>query len=320
MALSFAARITNFYLRWRVKPKRGAPFDAARARARLESLTPKSKRAVPSDILRVPVTADPDKGTPAGEWLQPKAFTRTVLYLHGGGYFCCSPETHRRVCVRIARRARAQVYSVDYRLAPEHPFPAAVEDAVNAYAQVLASGVSPAKLVIAGDSAGGGLALACLLSARKQGLPMPAGAVLFSPWTDLTLSGESMNTMAERDAMFRPEQFQGVVAAYLAGQPANDPLASPLFGDLSGLPPLMIWASVHEVLSSDAVRLHEAATAQGVKSELHLEPRLPHVWPIMVELPESKTALAQAAQFIVNRTRAAEAGQEAGQKSGVNPA
>ena len=312
MSYSLAARLANLYLRWRVKPRRGAPFDAAKARARLENLTPKKKRVVPSDILRVPVNADPARGMPAGEWLQPKAFTRTVLYLHGGGYFCCSPETHRRVCVRIARRARAQVYSVDYRLAPEHPFPAAVEDAVSAYALVLASGVAPAKLVIAGDSAGGGLALACLLLARERGFPMPAGAVLFSPWTDLTLAGESMRSMAERDAMFRPEQFPGVVAAYLAGRPATDPLASPLFGDLHGLPPLAIWASVHEVLSSDAVRLHETALAQGVKSELHLEPRLPHVWPIMVDLPEAKAALAQAAEFIVNRTRAPDAARKAG--------
>ena len=297
MSLSFAARVTNFLLRWKVKPKRNVPFDVAKARARLESLTPKNLPLL-SGITRTPVAVDAAQGTPAGEWLRPAAFERTVLYLHGGGYFSCSVETHRPVCAQIARRAKAQVYSVEYRLAPEHPFPAGIEDAVGAYAQVLASGVASANLVIAGDSAGGGLALACLLEARTRGLPMPAGVVLFSPWTDLTLSGESMRTMSARDAMFRPEQFPAVVSAYLGAQSPKDPLASPLFADLSGLPPLMIWASEHEILNSDATRLHATALAQGVQSELHLAVGLPHVWPVMVSLPESKAALVKVAQFI----------------------
>jgi len=297
MSLSFAARVTNLFLRWKVKPKRSAIFDAAKARAGLEGLTPKNPPLL-SGITRTPVAADAARGTPAGEWLRPAAFERTVLYLHGGGYFSCNVGTHRPVCAQIARRAQAQVYSVEYRLAPEHPFPAGIEDAVAAYAQLLASDVAPGKLVIAGDSAGGGLALACLLEARTRGLPMPAAAVLFSPWTDLTLSGESMRTMAARDAMFRPEQFPAVVSAYLGAQSPKNPLASPLFADLSGLPPLMIWASEHEILNSDATRLHAAALAQGVQSELHLAAGLPHVWPIMVALPESKAALGEVARFI----------------------
>ena len=304
MSLSFGARVTNLLLRWKVKPKRGAPFDFARAHAKLESLSPKGV-PLPSDITRTPVAADASKGTPAAEWLRPQVVERSVLYLHGGGYFSCSLETHRPVCLQLARRAKAQVYSVDYRLAPEHPFPAGLDDAVSAYAQVLDSGVAPGNLVIAGDSAGGGLALACLLAARARGLPMPAGAVLFSPWTDLTLSGETMHTMNDRDAMFQADQFPGVVAAYLGGRPATDPLASPLFADLSGLPPLMIWASEHEVLSSDSTRLHAAALAQSVQSELHMAAKLPHVWPIMVRLREAKLALDEVARFIVRRTGAA---------------
>ena len=301
MSLSFAARVTIFMLRWKVKPKRSDSFDAAKARALLESLTPKDL-ALPKGITRTEVASDLGQGTPGGEWLRPEKFARTVLYLHGGGYFSCSVATHRPVCAQIARRAKAQVYSVEYRLAPEHPFPAGLDDAVAAYAQVLSSGVAPAQIVIAGDSAGGGLALACLLAARSRGLPMPAGAVLFSPWTDLTLSGETMGTMAKRDAMFRPEQFADVVSAYLGEGSATDPLASPLFADLQGLPPLMIWASEHEVLNADATRLHEAALAQGVQSELHLEPALPHVWPIMVRLPEARRALEEVARFIARRT------------------
>lgn len=303
MSLSFAARTTNFLLRWKVKPRAGEDFDVAQARAKLEALSPKNL-PLPAGVTRTVVNADPAQGTPAGEWLRPDSHGCTVLYLHGGGYFSCSVETHRPACVQIARRARAQVYSLDYRLAPEHPFPAGIHDAVAAYAQLLASGIAPSNLVIAGDSAGGGLALACLLEARSRGLPMPAGAVLFSPWTDLTLSGESMRTMAKRDAMFRPEQFPDVAKAYLGTHSPKDPLASPLFAELAGLPPLMIWASEHEILYSDATRLHAAAVAASVPSELHTASGLPHVWPIMVRLPESKAALGKVAQFIGRLTRA----------------
>lgn len=304
MSLSFAARVTNFLLRWKVKPKRGEPFDVAKARAKLESLSPKNLPLL-EGITRTPVAADAAQGTPAGEWLRPAAFGPTVLYLHGGGYFSCSVRTHLPACAQIARRAQAQVYSVEYRLAPECPFPAGIDDAVAAYEQVLASGVPPGQVVVAGDSAGGGLALAFLLESRTRGLPLPAAAVLFSPWTDLTLSGETMRTMADRDAMFRPEQFPAVAAAYLGPHAASDPLASPLFADLAGLPPLMIWASEHEVLSSDATRLYAAVLAAGGEAELHLEPGLPHVWPIMVRLPESRTALGTVARYIAQRTGAA---------------
>lgn len=297
MSLSFAARLTNLLLRWKVKPGRGEPFDAMKARALLESLSPKDP-PLPAGLRRTPVAADPEQGTPGGEWLRPASPARTVLYLHGGGYFSCSVATHRPVCAQIARRANAQVHSVEYRLAPEHPFPAGLDDALAAYAHLLASGIAAQNIVVAGDSAGGGLALACVLAARARALAMPAGLVLFSPWTDLTLSGESMRTMAERDVMFRPEPFAGVVAAYLGSHSAKDPLASPLFADLAGLPPLAIWASEHEVLHSDATRLHAAAQAAGVQSELHLAAGLPHVWPIMVRLPEAKVALGKVAQFI----------------------
>ncbi len=304
MPLSFAARTANFILRWKVKPRRGEAFDVAHARAKLEQLSPKNLPLLPG-ITRTPVESVPEKGLPAGEWLRPEKHERTLLYLHGGGYFSCSVETHRPACAQLARRLQAQVFSVEYRLAPEHPFPAGIHDAVAAYAWLLESGIPPGKLVVAGDSAGGGLALACLLEARTRGLPMPAGMVLFSPWTDMTLSGESMRTMASRDVMFRPEQFPAVVSAYLGEHSPKDPLASPLFADLRGLPPLMLWASEHEILCSDATRLHEAAQAQGVESELHLAPGLPHIWPIMVRLPESKPALGKVAQFAARRTAAA---------------
>ena len=158
-------------------------------------------------------------------------------------------------------------------------------------------------MVFAGDSAGGGLALACLVASRDQGLPLPAGAVLFSPWSDLTCSGDTMKSLADVDVMFNPESLPEAAALYLNGKPANTPLASPLFADLKGLPPLMIHASKHEILLADSTRLHERAQQQGVTSELHLKAKMPHVWPTMVMLPEARQTLKECGAFIARVTR-----------------
>ena len=146
-------------------------------------------------------------------------------------------------------------------------------------------------------------ALACMLAAREQGLPMPAGALLFSPWTDLTCSGETMKSLADVDVMFNPESLPEAAALYLNGKPSNTPLASPLFADLKGLPPLMIHASKHEILLADSTRLHERAQQQGVKSELHLKAKMPHVWPTMLMLPEARQTLKECGAFIARVTR-----------------
>ena len=179
---------------------------------------------------------------------------------------------------------------------------AAVNDAVAWWKELLDQGFNPAEVVFAGDSAGGGLALACMLAAREQGLPLPAAAVLFSPWTDLSCSGETMRSKADVDVMFNPDSLPQAAALYLAGQPSTTPLASPLFADLHGLPPLMIHASEHEILLSDATRLHERALAQGVRSELHLKAKMPHVWPTMVMLPEARQTLQHCGDFIAKMT------------------
>src|SRR5438552_1164232 len=181
--------------------------------------------------------------------------TRTILYLHGGGYCIGSPRTHREFAARLARAADATVVLIDYRLAPEHPFPAAAEDATAAYRWLLGRGQAPARLVVAGDSAGGGLTVATLVSLRDQGVVLPAAAVCLSPWVDLEASGESMTTKAGADPLIDREGLDQMAAHYLGGADARTPLASPLYADLAGLPPVLIQVGTAEVLLDDAVRL-----------------------------------------------------------------
>lgn len=297
--MSVQAFLTRWYLRSRFKPRPGAVIRVAEARARMARLD-RWQMPLPQGVQLQAVPAQPDKGLCPAEWLSVKAPERTVLYFHGGGYFFCNLQTHRPVVSSLSKRAQARVLSVDYRLAPEHPCPAAVEDALAWYREVLRD--TPAsQLVLAGDSAGGGLVLACLQAAQQQGLSMPAGAVLFSPWVDLAAAGESIQSQAEADVMFTPESLKNAAQFYLNGREATDPVASPLYGDLQGLPPLLIFASRQEILLSDAQRLHDKALAAGVKSQLVLESDMPHVWPIMVMLPEAKLSLRQVTAFLRER-------------------
>ena len=302
--MSIQVVIANLVLRWQFKSKGRGPIDVPKVR---HLITKAASRypAPPPEIKHTPVAAKGESSLCAAEWLSVANPQRTVLYFHGGGYFFCGLDTHRPTCSYLARSAQAQVLSVDYRMAPENIFPAAVEDAVAWWKELLAQGISPKSVVFAGDSAGGGLALACMVSARDQGLPMPAGAVLFSPWTDLSCSGETMKTLADADVMFNPESLPQAATFYLAGQSATHPLASPLFADLKGLPPLMIHASKHEILLSDSTRLHDRARQQGVQSEIHLKAKMPHVWPTMVMLPEGRQSLKESAQFITRVTTGA---------------
>ncbi|RZI85293.1 MAG: alpha/beta hydrolase [Rubrivivax sp.] len=302
--MSIQAVIANMVLRWQFKRKGRGPIEVAKVR-HVVNKGAERYPPPPPEIKHTPVAAKSASGLCAAEWLSAANPKHTVLYFHGGGYFFCGLSTHRPACAYLAKSAQAQVLSVDYRMAPENIFPAAVDDAVAWWKELLAQGISPKNVVFAGDSAGGGLALACLVAARDQGLPMPAGAVLFSPWTDLSCSGETMKTLSDADVMFNPESLPQAAAFYLAGQSATHPLASPLFADLKGLPPLMIHASRHEILLSDSTRLHERAQQQGVQSELHLRAKLPHVWPTMVMLPEGRQSLKESAQFITRVTTGA---------------
>src|SRR6185437_2585656 len=219
---------------------------------------------------------------------------RVLLYLHGGSYLFCSPATHRSITFSLAEQASARVFALDYRLAPEDPFPAAVEDAVAALRALRSIGVDPSRVVVAGDSAGGGLALSALLALRDAGDPLPAAAILFSPWTDLAVTGASISDPRYRNFLRRMAKL------YLADAPDTDPLASPLYANLRGLPPLLIHASEGEMLRDDSTRLATAALDAGVAATLELWPTsLPHAWHVFAPfLPEGREALARAAAFI----------------------
>jgi epsilon-lactone hydrolase len=241
--------------------------------------------------------------TPAvrGEWIRPKpceSRDRALLYLHGGGYVSCSPQTHRAITTALARRLRCPVFAVDYRLAPEHPFPAAVDDAAAAFTWLTQSGLAPEKIALAGDSAGGGLALAALLRLRTLGHSLPACAVGLSPWVDLTGADKYRNSGS--CSMFQPRDVAVFAKLYLDGASAESAEASPVFADLGGLPPLLTQVSSTELLCDDAVRLHEKATGCGVRSTLRVYSGLPHVWQILVGLvPEAGGALDEIADFVV---------------------
>ena len=208
-----------------------------------------------------------------------------------------SLDTHQELMGRISRQLNATVYGVDYRLAPEHPWPAAVDDAVAAWDWLRASGITSDQAVVAGDSAGGGLSVALLMALKEQDKPMPAGAVLFSPWSDLTGSGESIASRAKADPMIGPDVLKPMAAHYHADNPADLPSISPLFGDLAGLPPLLIQVGDAEILLDDSTRLHERAQAAGTSSTLHVFEEAFHVFQAMPMLPEAAEALEEMAEF-----------------------
>ncbi|MCZ6642486.1 MAG: alpha/beta hydrolase [Gammaproteobacteria bacterium] len=222
---------------------------------------------------------------------------RAVLYLHGGGYVMGSTRTHQELMGRISRSANAMVYGLDYRLAPEHPWPAAVDDAVAAWDWLLASGIDANHAVVAGDSAGGGLSVALLLAVKEQSKSMPAGAILFSPWTDLTGSGESVTTRAEADPMIGPDVLGPMANHYHRDTSSDHPSISPLFGDLSGLPPLLIQVGDAEILLDDSTRLQERAVEAGIESTLHVFDEAFHVFQAMPLVPEAAEALTEMAEF-----------------------
>lgn len=224
---------------------------------------------------------------------------RTVLYLHGGGYCIGSPATHRALAARIARAAGAISYVPAYRLAPEYPHPAALNDAVAAYRWLLTQNHSPQQIVIAGDSAGGGLALCLALALRDLSLPPPAALVLISPWVDLTLSGKSMQTHARRDPMLSFAITELWSLLYTGTHPAAHPLCSPLFANPTGLSPMLIQTGSEEILLSDSMRLAGAARTAGVAVQLHEYPGLWHDFQLQAGvLRDADAAIAEIGEFI----------------------
>ncbi len=224
---------------------------------------------------------------------------RAVLYLHGGGYVIGSINTHRAFAGMLSRAAKARVLVIDYRLAPEHPHPAAVDDSVAAYRWMLASGLKPSRIAVGGDSAGGGLTVAALVAIREAGLAMPAAGVCLSPWIDLEAIGDSMTTRAAADPIVQKAGLLQMAAAYLAGKDPRTPLAAPLYADLSGLPPILIQVGTAETLFDDAARLAERARKAGVNVEYEPWEGMIHVWQIFAPmLDEGREAIGRIGEFV----------------------
>ncbi len=272
---------------------KGATWEERRAG--MEAM--QAQLELPQDIVCEPVLAD---GVPS-EWIHTgEPAHRTILYLHGGGYTLGSIATHRFLVQRIARAARARALVVDYRLAPEHPFPAAVEDAVTAYRWLRSQGIGYEETFVAGDSAGGGLSLATLLALRDEGEAQPAGAVLLSPWTDLTGSGESIHSKASQDPMVTSDGLRSMADAYAPNQTGN-PLVSPCFADLSGLPPLLIQVGNAEILLDDSTRLAASARAVNVEVDMEVWDDMIHVFQAFPMLEESERAILNIGSWVRQR-------------------
>jgi acetyl esterase/lipase len=235
------------------------------------------------------------------EWITAPnaAADRAILYLYGGGYIMGSINTHRELIARLSKAAQARILALDYRLAPEHPFPAPVEDATAAYRWMLAQGLKPSRIAVAGDSAGGGLTVAALVAFRDAGLPMPAAGIPISPWVDLEAIGESMKTRSSQDPIVKPEMIREIARVYLAGQNPRSPLAAPLYADLHRLPPLLIHVGDAEALLDDSKRLAERAKAAGVDVTLEVWSEMPHVWHLFAHfLSEGQQAIDRAGEFV----------------------
>ncbi len=295
-----SARLFSVITRTMMKnPFIGRPLDVAKARKRMEIGT-----NLPSFLprgLRVERSTEP---LLPGEWLIPAdvAPRRTILYLHGGGYFACSPRTHRALTAHLAVRSRARVLALDYRLAPEHPFPAALDDVVAALRALRAQGIDPHALGIAGDSAGGGLALAAMMALRDAGDPLPGAAALFSPWTDLAGTGDSMRENADADAMLPADLCVEAARRYAGSAPLEHPYVSPFYGSFKGLPSLLVHVADTEILLDDSLRVVEKAREAGIAVECEVWNDLPHAWPVAVPyVREARLTVAGVAAYFARR-------------------
>lgn len=290
---SLRARLVNRYVRRKLKPLPLFDIEPVKLRMMMEQGT---LRLLPKSVTITAVE------TPVrGEWQRPAnaAPGRTILYFHGGGYVFGSPRLMQPISCRLAVAARAPVFSLDYRLAPEHRCPAAIDDALAAFDWLVADGVPPGEIYVGGDSAGGGLALAMLQAIRTRGSALPGGAFLISPWTDLAAGGASVSENAERDAMFSADSIRRGGAHYWGELAPDDPRVSPLYGRFDGLPRLYICASRDEILRDDSIRTAEKARAAGVAVDLHVEDGLVHIWPLFAPfVPESGRTIRQIAAFI----------------------
>ena len=296
--MSLQAKIVKGMLRLQLSGWSEGPIEEQRARQE------KSVRfaRLPKGIHCRPICAN---GVSA-EWIKaPDADLGVILYLHGGAYALGSINVHRELVARLVRSTKMRALAINYRLAPEHPYPAALSDATMAYLWLLNEGVHPSKIIIAGDSAGGGLALTTLVALRDAGESLPAGAVCISPWTDLALTGTSIQYKAKADPILAPDDLE-MYARYYAGEhELSSPLISPFYADLKGLPPLLIQVGADEILLDDAVRCADKAREAGVDVTLEIWNEMFHVFQMIWFLAETKTAIGHIAEFVSQRLTSA---------------
>lgn len=294
---SLTGRFFNLFVRLFVRRRYGDDeYKTAKLARRLFG-APRLWQKWSTRGLRVTPT---DGNAPPGEWIEPANHQDAVIfYVHGGGFISCSPQTHRPIASALARRTNFRLFSVDYPLAPEHRFPAALDNVFAAYRWLLAQNVSPGRIAFAGDSAGGGLVLSMLLRLRDEGLPLPACAVCFSAWTDLTGTSDSNRTNAGVDDMFYPENIDEFADAYLLDASKENPLVSPVFGAYENFPPVLFHVGSTEILLDDSRRIHQKIQAAGGESRLEIFEDIFHCWQMAAELlPEARESLGQAAEFI----------------------
>ena len=301
--MSVQAELVRLGARFFIKRSTGPKVSIAERRQRLHAY----ERWIPRPPDGIETLQRVLGGIPAIRVVPPEAPPgHQILYLHGGGYIAGSPVLYRHLTWRFAVAAGAAVTAIDYRLAPEHPFPAALDDAVAAWRALLAEGAAPRHCTIMGDSAGGGLTLALALRLRDQGEPLPAALVALSPWTDLAITGASCRLNAVADPMQNAADLVPLARQYLAGADPRNPYASPLYGDPRGLPPTLLQVGSDEILRDDSVRMGARMREAGCEVTLEVWPRMPHVWHGFVPvLPEAHQAIARIGAFLRRWMKAA---------------
>lgn len=298
--MSIRAQLMSFLIRRTIKkPLEAIADDVAGFREQMANAGKMSPK-IPEDVMVEPVDAG---GIPC-EWVSKDMVQdgKAILYLHGGGYVFGNLDGYRDLAWRLSAETGVRVLIADYRLAPEYPFPAAVEDATACIRWLMSQEYDPSDIVIGGDSAGGGLAVATMVNLKNLGIKQPAGAFLLSPWVDLACSGDSMAKNAKEDCMLSPVSLNAMADLYLGEHDHRAPLASPLFADLSGLPPSVIHVGSTEVLLSDSERLADKFKAAGGESVLEIWPKMPHVFPVFAaRIPEGKQAIEKIGEFVKTR-------------------
>lgn len=293
--MSIQRPLIELLLRWQVKGKFKKNPDVQLLRPIMKQMEPRVSK-LPSDITAEPLSLGgvPTEKLSSAEPRRDAAF----LYIHGGGFVGGSPLTHRPLTWRLAKDINIPVYAIDYRLAPEHKYPAGLDDCVAAYKGLLDMGIAPSAILVGGDSAGGNLTLTLALRLKAEGLPQPAGLVCLSPATDMTGGGASRHDNAKSDALFVAEMMDSLVPVYCPGCDEKDPFLSPLFGDLAGLAPTFIQVGEKEMLRDDSTRMADALQKAGVETTIEVWPKVWHVWQVNADmLPEAREAISHIVAF-----------------------